>query len=316
VAPDETGPAPSAKVKLGLSAEAKFEARVTAEIPTQSTGRLIDAITDIFRPFSEQRGLRADQIRLQREDVLLEIAKRAHTRLTIEGAAISPIPNKILIPFMEKASLEDRDSVLIDRWVDLLVSAAQSPPSVHPRLVQILSELTSDEAMLLRCIALNGEFARYRLEDSTVEYEWHAARSGLLQIIEDNLATENFTEDDEKMYRLEQKILEQDVYGKIRNFFMFPGVCPVLIMIAVGRQEVWTTEKNDNQIIKEINGNEIEYIINNRETSISVLRSLGLVNNNHIVTTKGSLEIDAYYINITDLGINLLLNCDREIRNS
>ena len=60
-------------------------------------------LTDVIRPFTEKRGLRADQIRLQREEVAIEIAKRAHQRLTIPGTKIKPIPNKGLVTFFEKS---------------------------------------------------------------------------------------------------------------------------------------------------------------------------------------------------------------------
>jgi hypothetical protein len=36
----------------------------------------VDALTDIIRPFSERRGLKGDQIRLQREEVLVEVARK------------------------------------------------------------------------------------------------------------------------------------------------------------------------------------------------------------------------------------------------
>jgi len=107
------------ELDVGLSARASLEAKISTEIPSQSTGRLVDAVTDVFRPFAERRGLKADPIRLQREDVLIEIAKKAYNRLEIENAVPSPIPTKFLVPFLEKASLEDGDSYLIDRWADL-----------------------------------------------------------------------------------------------------------------------------------------------------------------------------------------------------
>ncbi len=139
---------------LGLSARASLEAKVSTEIPPQSTGRFVDAVTDLFRPFAERQGLKADLIRLQREDVLIEIAKKVHHRLKIENATPSPVPTKFLIPFLEKASLEDKDGYLIDRWADLLTSSSMHPESAHPRFVQILSELGGAEARLLRDIAL------------------------------------------------------------------------------------------------------------------------------------------------------------------
>ena len=79
-------------VDIGLGAKASLE--VSTEIPAQSSGRLLDALTDIIRPFSERRGLKADQIRLQREGVGIEIARLAHRRLEIENQPINPLPNK------------------------------------------------------------------------------------------------------------------------------------------------------------------------------------------------------------------------------
>lgn len=140
---------------VGLSARASLETKISTEIPSQSSGRLVDAITDWFRPFTERRGLRADLIRLQREDVLFEIAQKARRRLEIDQVAPSPLPTKFLIPFLEKASLEDGDNFLIDRWADLLVSSSTQPESAHPRFVQILSEIGAAEAKLLRNIALH-----------------------------------------------------------------------------------------------------------------------------------------------------------------
>jgi hypothetical protein len=58
---------------IGFSARASLEARISTEIPSQSSGRLLDTVTDMFRPFAERRGLKADLIRLQREEVLIEI---------------------------------------------------------------------------------------------------------------------------------------------------------------------------------------------------------------------------------------------------
>jgi hypothetical protein len=150
----EAGKGKGVEPDVGLSARASLEARISTEIPSQSTGRLVDAITDLFRPFTERRGFKADLIRLQREDVLIEIAKKAYCRLEIENAVPSPIPTKFLVPFLEKASLEEEESYLIDRWVDLLVSSSKAPETAHPRFVQILSEIGAAEAQLLRNIAL------------------------------------------------------------------------------------------------------------------------------------------------------------------
>src|SRR5262245_14313611 len=126
---------------------------VSTTIPSKSSGRLMDALTDIIRPFSEARGLKADRIRLQREDVLIEIAKKARARLVIEKEPIKPIPNKILVPLLEAASNEDiKDDYMVEMWTKLLVSAAKDM-GVQPRYVGIMRELGGRQAQILHRLA-------------------------------------------------------------------------------------------------------------------------------------------------------------------
>ena len=83
------------KIELALSAKAKAEVSLRAEIPADAMGRLVDSLTDIIRPFSEKRGLRADQIRLQRVETLLTIVKvSAHLPrvwIRLERARTGPV---------------------------------------------------------------------------------------------------------------------------------------------------------------------------------------------------------------------------------
>lgn len=126
------------KVDIGLSAKAE----VKGEIPSQSMGRLIDALTDAIRPFTERQGLRADQIRLQREDVLIKIAQKAHQRLQYDGITLNPIPNRVLVPLLEKASLSDiEDETLIGAWANLLASASRGNLANNVLYSDILSKL-------------------------------------------------------------------------------------------------------------------------------------------------------------------------------
>jgi hypothetical protein len=132
-------------VAIGLKAGLE----VKAEIPKKSVGRLVDSLTDMIRPFAEARGLRADQIRLQREDILIEIAKKARTRADLEGVVINPLPIKMLVPFLEKASAEDTDGDMRDRWAALLFSASKEFHSRHLTFLDILGRLSSDEIKIL-----------------------------------------------------------------------------------------------------------------------------------------------------------------------
>lgn len=164
-------------VRVDVSAGVNLKAEVTTEIPSESSGRLLDALTDIMRPFSEKRGLRADLIRLQRESVLIEIAQLARQRAQIEGAVIAPVSNRVLVPFLEKASLVGEDDDLLKRrWADLLYSASQNISPNFPLFIDALGKLDpahiemldliwdSDNPALFAeapSIARRGEFDHY-----------------------------------------------------------------------------------------------------------------------------------------------------------
>jgi hypothetical protein len=128
---------------------------VKAEVPTTSVGRLVDALTDLIRPFTESRGLKADLLRVQREEVAIEIAKKAHPRIQIEHGVVQPVKPKLLVPLFEKGSCEDpHDTVMIDRWANLLASASLKL-SVQPRFVSILEELSGSQAECLEHVAFH-----------------------------------------------------------------------------------------------------------------------------------------------------------------
>ena len=122
---------------------------IKAEIPKESSGRLLDALTDIIRPFSEKRGLKADRIRLQREEVLVEIARRAKRRAELEGLSVQPVPNKVLVPLLEAASNEEIDSQFLEWWANLLLTAAQPGVQHRPYFTDLISKLGPSEAHLL-----------------------------------------------------------------------------------------------------------------------------------------------------------------------
>lgn len=138
------------KIDVGLSAKAEIK----AEVPPSSMGRLVDALTDAIRPFTEARGLRADTIRLQREDVLIEIARRAQQRARLENAELHPVPLKTLVPLLEKASLEDpEDDEMLDMWAALLAAETTDPGHNRRWYIDILASIDSWQARLLHKIA-------------------------------------------------------------------------------------------------------------------------------------------------------------------
>lgn len=155
------------KIDVGLSAKAEIK----AEIPSSSMGRLVDALTDAIRPFTEARGLRADTIRLQREDVLIEIARRAQQRARLENGELHPVPLKTLVPLLEKASLEDpEDEEMLDLWAALLAAETMDPGHNRRWCIDILASIDSWQARLLNHVA-NGKPQRtfFRIESFSRE---------------------------------------------------------------------------------------------------------------------------------------------------
>jgi hypothetical protein len=84
------------KVPISVDVGVKASLEVKTEIPKEVSGRLVAALTDLIRPFTEARGLKADKIRLQREEVLIEIAKKALERAHVERVSLNPVPTKLL----------------------------------------------------------------------------------------------------------------------------------------------------------------------------------------------------------------------------
>jgi len=140
-------------VDIAARAEAKFELK--GEVPSNSLGRLVDALTDAIRPFTERRGLKADQIRLQRAEVAIEIARLARKKIEQEHTEPKPVSNKILVPLIELSSNEDlKDRLMIDKWADLLASAS-TKEEVPPIFVQILAQIDGRQARALSKVMLN-----------------------------------------------------------------------------------------------------------------------------------------------------------------
>jgi hypothetical protein len=154
----EDGDHPKLSVDIGAKATdigAKATLEVKTETPKESTGRALDALVDIIRPFTESRGLRADQIRLQRAEVACEIATIAKRTAELEKLDLNPPPTKFLIPLLEHPSLEDQDKELHSRWAAHLLSASTNYQARHLTFIDLLSRLSSQELSLLEgvCVA-------------------------------------------------------------------------------------------------------------------------------------------------------------------
>jgi hypothetical protein len=127
---------------------------VTEIIPEDVTRAKYSRWLDVISPVTEWCGLRGDELRhkrdllrLEREAALYEVAVKLKPKL--EGKTITAIPAKTLIPVLERASLEEPGSEFIEKWANLLASAAIEPGDDASTCGAILAELGHNEAALL-----------------------------------------------------------------------------------------------------------------------------------------------------------------------
>jgi hypothetical protein len=292
--PEVENTPPPSPVSIDVGLKASLE--VKAEIPKEDTGRLVAALTDIIRPFTERRGLRADQIRLQREDVLVSIAKKARERAELEKIELHPVPTKMLVPFLEKASLEDADKEMQDRWAALLLSASKEYQATHLTFIDILSRMSSNELKLLEegCFSYeafpersypNGHYER--------NYEILEGYANLL-VVEDS-QPEPTVENSVLHFHMDAGAAKE-AYEKLVNAanlsygqIMHVGVC-------------YRPSGGASWFYKESSGTP-------RFRSLEILERERLVN---IERIKFSNKSEIGYFNVTYLGIQFVLACSPE----
>jgi hypothetical protein len=83
--------------------------------------------------------------RLKRQVRLLQEVKRL---IDQSGKDIHPIATRLFFPVLEAASIEGDDEMQT-RWASLLANEAISTGSVHPSFIEILKQMTPDDAKLL-----------------------------------------------------------------------------------------------------------------------------------------------------------------------
>lgn len=196
--------AASANASLEAVAKLSYERRRTTSevIPPDVTRARAGAWLDLISPLTEWAGLKGDALkherailRLQREDTLAEIVRKSTERLRADVKLEHAVPNKFLIPFLEHASLEDRDSALIDLWANLLVSASTEFSPHHVHFVSIISRIAAQQAQVFGTMFRAENL--YQLErgrdNAATFFGFHAIRSTL----EEHVRTASPNDDDE-----------------------------------------------------------------------------------------------------------------------
>lgn len=136
--------------------EFPVKANVEAKIGERSVDKLIDAVVDAFSPATETLGALGDAVRLARVGMAARITTRAKEIADEHGFTLTAPPLKFLVPFYEKASLEEEDSELHEMWSELLVSTSIEFHSENIIFADILSRLSKREADILLSLSKRG----------------------------------------------------------------------------------------------------------------------------------------------------------------
>ncbi len=103
----------------------------------------------IFGPIAEVGDLLTEKIRFYRWKSSLETMDRARIIAHERGLDVNEVPFRKLVPLLEKSSLEEPDSPLIDKWASLLALASHDEDKVSVSYIDILSRVDLASIQLL-----------------------------------------------------------------------------------------------------------------------------------------------------------------------
>lgn len=135
------------------------------EETAKTTGKAIDFVNRIFGSSLEELGcIVHDKIKFYRWKKCIELVERAQALLqqrALTGELV-PIPLRIGIPLLDAASIEE-DEKLKEMWAQLIANSADpnTRMDVHPGLIEILKQLTPDEAKFIDHVAHREGYPRY-----------------------------------------------------------------------------------------------------------------------------------------------------------
>jgi hypothetical protein len=137
----------SKRTKVAVSASG-----VKADLPASQAAAVGAQLSQLFSPVVEGAGLIGDYVRFFRQAAAIRAMRRVREIATEAGFKLKPVPPKMLIPWVEAVSLEDEDSMLVELWAHLLVSASTRQESHHVHFVSIIQQLSARQGELLATI--------------------------------------------------------------------------------------------------------------------------------------------------------------------
>jgi hypothetical protein len=281
-----------AKIEATAKASISRKKTITEVIPPDVSRSKAAAWLDLISPITQWAGLRGDklrykrdQLRIQQEASLDRVVREAMSELASLNARVAPLPNKFLVPFLERASLEDDESELGKRWSDLLVSAATEYSPSMVRFASVLSEIGAGEVALLRkmVVKYGAERGLNHIEDVPHIF--------VAPVLERMVDTHTKVSDD-----------SEQLYKNIIKSFEYPGTAWPIVLIWESDGGLWDYES--------------AWFTQKDEEMASTLVSVGVL---HLLDGLegriGEREWSGRVYALTSFGLRFLLACDRHVSN-
>ena len=253
------------KTESGFGVSAKIEAKT--EIPSESSGRAVEAFLDLISPFTEGLGAVGDKIQSYRIDSSIKTLRRAKELADKKGLEVKSPPLKFTVKLLENASMEDPEDGIVEMWAKLLKEGATNYNENLDTYISILSQLNSSEANFLEKIAAKTGGGLEKLVDNDI---YLGVALSLNKSSFDKLDPKNFAEDIN-----EAKSIALYAARKSASDISDCGGLSLHVVIPSKRSGIDYQEINK----KEISGYGIAYTDQylKNKTSIDKLKYLGLI---------------------------------------
>jgi len=163
----------------------------------------------ILGPLAEAGDFLSEKIRFYRWQSSLKTMERAEQIAREHGVEPKQVPLKILVPLLEKASLETEDSPLLERWATLLAQGSATPDQVYASFVDILSRLSADDVSLMESIVTTDvmKAIRERQENKNITRTFGAFCAATQDAAFERLKVQIYDHCDEHDPRSDRKLL-------------------------------------------------------------------------------------------------------------
>lgn len=144
------------------------------QIPPEASKDIVAFTQRLLGPAADAADFLGDKIRFYRWRSALRTLQRAEEFALEQGIEPKEVPLKFLVPFLEKCSLEDEESELVDAWANLLIGAIGEYSPLHMAYTDILAKMSFAEATFLKNLAEitpERSVGNYLLEDEKTELQ-------------------------------------------------------------------------------------------------------------------------------------------------